>query len=162
MHNLLYMMMTETWCHSNSFGVWHLLFLMLLLWSVNSFANSRLVTGNTVILRFCWVGMSFTANKLPSETLPTNKRRKWTCSEWRKFPTAICSKSDDKRINEYVDILQCLPCKLSNSKKKFVLMKTFSSIHRYSKKKREISFLEKKAEFMRGMDELFDIFCFDD
>jgi len=60
-----------------------------------------------------------------------------------------------------VDILQSLPCKISNSEK-IVLMKTFSSIHRYSKKKCEISFLEKKAEFMRGMDELYDIFCFDD
>ena len=154
-------MMTETWCHSNSFGVSHLLFLMLLLWSVNSFAKSSLVTGSTVELRFWIVGMSSQQIKLPLETLPTNKRRKWTCSEWRKFPAAICSKSDDKRINEYVDILQSLPCKISNSEK-IVLMKTFSSIHRYSKKKCEISFLEKKAEFMRGMDEFYDIFCFDD
>ena len=41
----------------------------------------------------------------------------------------------------------------------FTLMKTFSSIDRYSKKKRGKSFLQKEVEFMRDMDELFDIFC---
>jgi len=39
----------------------------------------------------------------------------------------------------------------------FALMKTFSSIDRYSKKKRGKSFLQKEAEFMRDIDELFDI-----
>jgi len=42
--------------------------------------------------------------------------------------------------------------------KMFALMKTFSSIDRYSKKKCGKSFLQKEAEFMRDMDELFDIF----
>ena len=41
-------------------------------------------------------------------------------------------------------------------------MKIFSSIDRYSKKKRGKSFLQKEAEFMREMDELFDIFFSDD
>jgi len=41
-------------------------------------------------------------------------------------------------------------------------MKTFSSINRYSKKRRGKSFLQKEAEFMRDMDEYFDIFCSDD
>ena len=40
-------------------------------------------------------------------------------------------------------------------------MKTFSSIDRYNKKKRRKSF-QKEAEFMRDMDELFDIFFSDD
>ena len=40
-------------------------------------------------------------------------------------------------------------------------MKTFSSIDRYSKKKRGKSFLQKEAKLMRDMDELFDIFCSD-
>ena len=44
----------------------------------------------------------------------------------------------------------------------FALMKTFSSIDRYSKKKRGKSFLQKEAEFMKDMDELFNIFCSDD
>ena len=41
-------------------------------------------------------------------------------------------------------------------------MKTFSSIDRYSKKKRGKYFLQKEAEFMRDMDELFDVFRSDD
>jgi len=36
----------------------------------------------------------------------------------------------------------------------FELMKTFSSINRYSKKQHGKSFLQKEAEFMRDMDEL--------
>jgi len=41
-------------------------------------------------------------------------------------------------------------------------MKTFSSIDQYSKKKRGKSFLQKEAEFMIDIDELFDIFFSDD
>ena len=41
-------------------------------------------------------------------------------------------------------------------------MKTFSSIDRYSKKKCRKSFLQQEAEFIRDMDELFDIFFSDD
>jgi len=40
-------------------------------------------------------------------------------------------------------------------------MKTFSAFDRYSKKKRGKSF-QKEAQFMRDMDELFDISCSDD
>jgi len=37
-------------------------------------------------------------------------------------------------------------------------MKTFSSIDHYSKKRGK-SFLQKEAEFMRDVDELFEIFA---
>jgi len=40
-------------------------------------------------------------------------------------------------------------------------MKTFISIGRYSEKKHGKSLLQKEAEFIRDMDELFDIFCSD-
>jgi len=41
-------------------------------------------------------------------------------------------------------------------------VKTFSSIDRYSKNKHGKSFLQKEAEFVRDMDESFDIFFSDD
>ena len=42
------------------------------------------------------------------------------------------------------------------------LMKEFSAIDRYPKKKRKIAFLKKEEEFIAAKDNLFDIFCNDD
>ena len=41
------------------------------------------------------------------------------------------------------------------------LMKEFSAIDRYPKKKRKIAFLKKEEEFIAAKDNLFDIFCND-
>ena len=49
---------------------------------------------------------------------------------------------------------------ISNKVESFV--KSFSSLDRWSKKKRGETFLQKEKEFMSTIDELFDVFCSDD
>jgi len=46
--------------------------------------------------------------------------------------------------------------------KNFCAYENFHFNRRYSEKKHGKSLLQKEAEFIRDMDELFDIFCSDD
>jgi len=87
-----------------------------------SYFLERMVTRSTSIklTKILHSGHVFhSKEKLPLRKTSNQKRRNWACSEWRKFPTAICSRSGGKRINQYFDIWQCLPSKWNISKTKY-------------------------------------------
>jgi len=101
--------------------------------------------------------------KLPSEKLPTKRDVIERVLNEENFLQQSAARVVAKELINIWIFCNVYPVNAITVKQKmFALMKTFSSIDRYSKKKRGKSFLQKEAEFMRDMDEIFDIFCSDD
>ena len=101
--------------------------------------------------------------KLPSKKLPTKRDGIERVLNEENFLQKSAAGVVAKELINFWIFCNVYPVNEITVKQKiFALMKTFSSIDRYSKKKRGKSFLQKEAEFMREMDELFDIFFSDD
>jgi len=101
--------------------------------------------------------------KLPSEKLQTKRDViERVLNEENFLQQSAAGVVAKEVINIWIFCNVCPVNEITVKQKIFALMKTFSSINRYSKKRRGKSFLQKEAEFMRDMDEYFDIFCSDD
>ena len=100
--------------------------------------------------------------KLPSEKLPTKRDViERVLNEENFLKQSAAGVVAKELINIWIFCNVYPVNEITVKQKIFVLLKTFSSSDRYSKKKHGKSFLQKEAEFMRDMDELFDIFCSD-
>jgi len=100
--------------------------------------------------------------KLPSEKLPTKRDIiEHVLNEENFLQQSAAGVVAKELINIWIFCNVYPANDITVKQKIFALMKTFSSIDRYNKKKRRKSF-QKEAEFMRDMDELFDIFFSDD
>ena len=101
--------------------------------------------------------------KLPSEKHPTKRDViKRVLNEENFLQQSAAGVVAKELINIWIFCNVYPVNEISVKQKIFALTKTFSSIDRYSKKKRGKSFLQKEAEFLRDMDQLFNIFCSDD
>ena len=130
-----------------------------------SYFLERMVTWSTSIklTKVLHSGYVFhSKEKLPSEKLPTKRDVIERILNEENF---LQQSAAGVVAKELINI--CIFCNVYPVNEKivkqdiFALVKTFSSINRYSKKKRGKSFLQKEAKFMTDMDELFDIFCSD-
>ena len=131
-----------------------------------SYFLERMVTRSTStkLTKILHSGQVFHRNeKLPSEKLP-NKRDviERVLNEENFLQQSAAGVVEKELINIWIFCNVYPVNEITVKQKIFALMKTFSSIDRYSKKKCGKSFLQKEAEFMREMDELFDIFFSDD
>jgi len=100
--------------------------------------------------------------KLPSEKLPTKRDViERVLNEENFLQQSAAGVVAKELINIWIFCNVYPVNEITVKQKIFALVKTFSPIDRYSKKKRGKSFLPKQAEFMRDMDELFDISCSD-
>ena len=101
--------------------------------------------------------------KLPPEKLPTKRDVIERVLNEENFQQQSATGVVAKELINIWTFCNVYPVNEITLKQKiFALMKTFSSIDRYNKKKRGKSFLQKEAEFLRDMDELLDNFCSDD
>jgi len=128
-----------------------------------SYFLKRMVTRSTSIklTKVLHSGYVFhSKEKLPSEKLPTKRGVIERVVNEENFLQQSAAGVVAKELIIIWIFCNVYPVNEITVKQKiFTLMKTFSSIDRYSKKKRGKSFLQKEVEFMRDMDELFDIFC---
>jgi len=103
-------------------------------------------------------GHGFHKEKLPSEKIPTKRDViERVLNEENFLQQSAAGVVAKELINVWIFCNVYPVNEITVKQQIFALMKTFSSIDRYSKKRGK-SFLQKEAEFMRDMDELFDIF----
>jgi len=130
-----------------------------------SYFSERMVTRSTSIklTKILHSGHVFHKEKLPSEKLPSKTDMIEHVLNEENFLQPSAAGVVAKELINVLIFCNAYPVNdITPKQKNFALMKTFSSIDRYSKKKRGTSSLQKEAEFMRDMDELFDIFFSDD
>ena len=131
-----------------------------------SFFLERMVTRSTSIklTKVLHSGHVFhSKEKLPSEKLPTKRSViERVLNEVNFVQQSAAGVVAKELINIWIFCNFYPVNEITVKQKIFALMKSFSSIDRYCKKKRGKPFLQKEAEFLRDMDELFDIFCSDD
>ena len=102
-------------------------------------------------------GHVFHNEKLPSEKLPTKRDEiERVLNDENFLQQSAAGVVAKELINIWIFCNDYPVNEITVKQKNFALMKTFSSIDRYSKKKRGKSFLQKEAEFMRDMNEFFD------
>ena len=140
--------------------------LFCVLQDARSYFLERMVTRSTSIklTKVLHSGHVFhSKEKLPSEKHPTKRHvTKRVLNEENFLQQSAAGVVGKELINIWIFCNVYPVNEIRVKQKKFALMKTFSSINRYREKKRGKSFLQKEVEFMRDMDELFDIFCSDD
>jgi len=126
-----------------------------------SYFLERMVTrcSSIKLTKILHSGHVFHKEKLPSEKLPAKRDViERVLNEENFLQQSAAGVVAKELINTWIFCNVYPVNEITVKQKNFALMKTFGSIDRYSKKKRGRSFLQKEAEFMRDMDELYDIF----
>ena len=122
-----------------------------------SYFFERMVARSTSIklTKILHSGHVFHKEKFPSEKLPTKGDEIERVLNAENFLQQSAAGVVAKELINIWIFCNAYPINEITVKQKiFELMKTFSSINRYSKKQHGKSFLQKEAEFMRDMDEL--------
>lgn len=122
--------------------------------------ETRRSASNTKVLHS---GHSFTSiESFPPGILPTKRQVIERILHWKNFRTEDAARAIAKELHDRWIWCNVYPLQMGTITKKIQAIVTlFSSLDRWSKKKRGDTFLDRESQFMQDADQLFNVYCSD-
>ena len=118
---------------------------------------------STLVKKISHSGHTFTSrDAFPPWVLPTKRHVMERILHSKNFRTFNAANDIAEEIYDRWVWCNIYPIHLYTISKKVESFVKFSALDRWSKKKRGETFLQEEKEFMSTIDELFDVFCYDD